>query len=95
MGVKKQKIVKRSERLSFMDTTGDGASFARMTKFTSLKGSKNPKEYSRQYVDMDVESSDVVGYAPAIEYSFDRHTDTPVHERIAEITDDELLGTDT
>ena len=44
---------------------------------------------------MDVESSDVVGYAPAIEYSFDRHTDTPVHERIAEITDDELLGTDT
>ena len=95
MGVKKQKIVKRSERLSFMDTTGDGASFARMTKFTSLKGSKNPMEYSRQYVDMDVESSDVVGYAPAIEYSFDRHTDTPVHEKIAEITDDELLGTDT
>ena len=95
MSVKKQKIVKRSERLSFMDTTGDGASFARMTKFTSLKGSKNPKEYSRQYVDMDVESSDVVGYAPAIEYSFDRHTDTPVHEKIAEITDDELLGTDT
>ena len=44
---------------------------------------------------MDVESSDVVGYAPAIEYSFDRHTDTPVHEKIAEITDDELLGTDT
>ena len=37
MSVKKQKIVKRSERLSFMDTTGDGASFARMTKFTSLK----------------------------------------------------------
>lgn len=95
MSVKKQKIVKRSERLSFMDTTGDGASFARMTKFTSLKGSKNSKEYSRQYVDMDVESSDVVGYAPAIEYSFDRHTDTPVHEKIAEITDDELLGTDT
>lgn len=95
MGVKKQKIVKRSERLSFMDTTGDGASFARMTKFTSLKGSKNPKEYSRQYVDMDVASSDVVGYAPAIEYSFDRHTDTSVHEKIAEITDDELLGTDT
>ena len=87
MGGKKQKIIKRSERLSFMDTTGDGVSFARMTKFMSLKGSKNPKEYSRQYVDMDVESSDVVGYAPAIEYSFDRHTDTPA--------DDELLGTDT
>ena len=94
MGATKQKIVKRSERLSFMDATGEGSSYVRMTKFTSLKGSKNPKEYSRQSVDMDVESSDVVGYAPAVEYSFDRHTDTPVHEKIAKITDDELLGTD-
>lgn len=91
-----KKLIKRSERLSFMDVgTESKPSYARMTKFTSIKGSKNPKEYSRQYVDMDVESSDVVGYAPAIEYSFDRHTDTLVHEKIAKITDEELLGTDT
>lgn len=70
-------------------------SYARMTKFTSIKGSKNPKEYNRQYVDMDVESSDVVGYAPAIEYSYDRHTETPVHEKLSKIADEELLGTDT
>lgn len=90
-----KKLIKRSERLSFMDVgTESKPSYARMTKFTSIKGSKNPKEYSRQYVDMDVESSDVVGYAPAIEYSFDRHTDTLVHEKIAKITDEELLGTD-
>lgn len=95
MSGKGQKIIKRSERLSFMDVGGDGTSFSRMTKFTSLKGGKNPKEYSRQYVDMDTETSDVVGYAPATEYSFDRHTGTPVHEKIAEITDNELLGTDT
>lgn len=95
MSGKGQKIVKRSERLSFMDVGGEGELFSRMTKFTSLKGSKNPKEYSRQYVDMDTETSDVVGYAPSIEYSFDRHTNIPVHEKIAEITDDEMLGTDT
>lgn len=38
-------------------------------------------------VDMDVESSDVVGYAPAIEYSYDRHTETPVHEKLSKIAD--------
>lgn len=91
-----KKLIKRSERLSFMDVGTDGApSYTRMTKFTSIKGSKNPKEYSRQYVDMDVESSDVVGYAPAIEYSYDRHTETPVHEKLSKIADEELLGTDT
>lgn len=90
------KLVKRADRLSFMDV-GDKSSpkLERMTKFTTLTGGKNPKEYSRQYVDMSTESSDVVGYAPAVEYSFDRHTNTPVHEKIATVTDDELLGADT
>ena len=38
--------------------------------------------------------SDVVGYAPAIDYEFDRYTNDPVHEKIAAITDDEILGTE-
>ena len=33
MGATKQKNVKRSERLSFMDATGEGSSYVRMTKF--------------------------------------------------------------
>lgn len=90
------KLIKRAERLSFMDVGTDSEpKYERMTKFTTITGGKNPKEYSRQYVDMNTESSDVVGYAPAVEYSFDRHTDTPVHQKIADVTDDELLGADT
>lgn len=92
----KKQIVRRSQRLAFMDTdkTGSSPSFERMTGFTNLPNSKNPKEYSRQYVDEDAERSDVVGYAPSIEFSYDRHTNTPVHERLAEIHDGELLGDD-
>ena len=91
------KLINRSERLAFMDIGGSEgpANFVRMTGFTAITGSKNPKEYSRQYVDMSTESSDVVGYAPATEYSFDRHVGNKVHDKLAEITDDELIGAET
>lgn len=96
MADKKPKMVKRHQRLAFMDTdeSGQMPRFERMTGFTSLTNSKNPKEYSRQYVDMASEDTDVVGYAPATAYSFDRHTNTPVHDRIAKIHDGELTGSD-
>ena len=97
MAESKEVLVKRSQRVAYMDTAAaEGpASFERMTGFTSMTNSKNPKEYSRQYIDMDTETSDVVGYAPAIEYSFDRYSSNPVHEKIAKIHDGELLGNDT
>lgn len=87
-----QKMVERCQRVAFMDTdtTGQTPKYERMTKFSSLSNSKNPKEYSRQYVDQEFEESDVVGYAPSISYSFDRHTNTPVHETIAKIHDGEF-----
>lgn len=90
------KIVRRSQRVAFMNTdkTGSAPKFERMTGFTTLTNSKEPKEYSRQYVDEDAERSDVVGYAPSTEFSYDRHTNTPVHDRLSEIHDDELLGND-
>ncbi|MRM91177.1 hypothetical protein EAI28_22900 [Faecalicatena contorta] len=91
------KIVRRSQRVAFMDTdeTGSTPKFERMTNFTTMTNSKNPKEYSRQYVDEDTERSDVVGYAPSIEFSYDRHTNTPVHDKLSKIHDKELLGNDT
>lgn len=54
---KEQKLVNRSQRVAFMntDTTGGTAKFERMTGFTSMTNAKNPKEYSRQYVDEDSE----------------------------------------
>lgn len=92
----KKNIVQRSKRVAFMDVGTDGTpSFERMTNFTTLTNSKNPKEYSRQYVDENAERADVVGYAPAIEFSYDRHTNTPVHEKLSAIHDKELLGNDT
>lgn len=97
MAEAEQKLVKRSQKVAFMDTdsTGSTPKFERMTGFTSMTNAKNPKEYSRQYVDEDAERADVVGYAPSIDYSFDRHTNNPVHERIAMIHDMEKLGGDT
>lgn len=91
-----KQIVKRHQRVAFMNTGTDEAPvFTRMKNFTDMTNSKNPKEYSRQYVDEEFEESDVVGYAPSIAYSFDRHTNSPVHEKIAKIHDGELTGSDT
>lgn len=96
MAEAKAKIVGRHQRVAFMNvSTGEeAANYQRMTGFTQITNSKNPKEYSRQYVDRESEDTDVVGYSPAISYSFDRHTNTPVHERIAKVHDGELTGSD-
>lgn len=96
MSEAKRKIVRRSGRVAYMNTAGaEGPEkYERMTDFTTMTNSKNPKEYSRQYVDEDAERSDVVGYAPSIEFSYDRHTNTPVHDKLSEIHDKELLGND-
>lgn len=89
-------LVTRAKRVAFMDTAAaEGpAKFERMTGFTTLTTSKNPKEYSRQYVDEESERTDVTGYAPAIEYSFDRYTGNAVHDKICKIHDGELIGTE-
>lgn len=88
------KIVGRHQRVAFMntDTSGTTPQYERLTGFTNVTNNKNPKEYSRQYVDKESEDNDVVGYSPAIEYSFDRHTNTPVHEAICKVHDGELTG---
>lgn len=68
--------------------------YHRMQGFTSLTTSKNPKEYTRQYVDEEFEQTDVVGYSPSIAYTFDRYDGNEVHEDIARITNGELTGND-
>ena len=86
------KLVGRHKRLSFMETEAE--KYTRMTGFTSLSESKESKEYSRQYVDEESERTDVVGYATGVDYEFDRHTATDVHDKISTIADDEIVGTD-
>lgn len=86
-------IVKRNGKVAFMDVSETSEpSYSRMTKFTSLSKSKNAKEYSRTYVDEDGEITDVTGYAEEISYKFDLYKNNPVHQKIVNITDNELVG---
>lgn len=94
--MQKATLIKRSKRVAFMNVgTSEEPSYVRMQGFTSMSESKSPTEYSRQYVDEDTERTDVVGYATQIAYSFDRHSPFSVHEKLAQISDDELTGSDT
>ena len=90
-----EKMVKRSQRVAFYGVTSDGeTTFYRMTGFTEMAKSANPKEYTRQYIDEEHERSDIVGYSPEFSYSFDMFAGNPVHEDIAAVSDEEKTGTD-
>lgn len=90
-----EKLVKRSDKIAFMNVgTAEAPDFQRMRKFTEMSNSKNPREYSREYVDEDGEVTDVTGYAPEKAFAFDQYTNNPVHEKLAKIIDDELTGDD-
>ncbi len=90
-----RKLVKRSDKVSFFgNMSGGSETFNRMRGFTTLSGSKNPSEYSRQYVDEEFETTDVTGYSPSIDFGFDQYTDDAVHEELVEILDGEKTGTD-
>lgn len=91
------KLVSRSELRSYMNVSKgtEAASYKLIGEgFTSLTEAKNPKEYSRQYIHEKTERTDVVGYAPSLDYSVDIYTNNPVIARIREITDKELIGSD-
>lgn len=93
----KGKLVKRNQKVAYYGVpaaSGSTVTFTRMKGFTSLSTSKNPKEYSRQYVDEAFEESDVVGYSPSMSYAFDQHKGNAVHDDIVKITDNELTGED-
>lgn len=91
-----KQLVGRHKRVAFMDvsTGGSGATYTRMTGFTSMSEGKEATEYSRQYVDEATERTDVVGYATSYDYEFDRYTNDPVCERLSTIADDELVGSE-
>ena len=94
-------LIKRSERVAFYgvpDSSGvpNGAStiFHRMTHFTDMSISKNPKEYKRKYVDEDNERSDITGYSTAIAYNFDYCDGNSVHDDMVFIANHELTADD-
>lgn len=89
--LKNSKLVQRTGKLAFYKPFGETV-YRRMQGFTDLGSSKNPKEYSRQYVDEDFERTDITGYSPSISYAFDRYKGNPVLNDIVKITEDELVG---
>lgn len=86
-------FVKGTEKLAFYGVkSGESVTYHRMKGFDSLDVSKNPIEYSRKYVDEDFERSDVTGYSPSMDFSFDQIKDDAAHIDIANIIDNELTG---
>ena len=82
-------IKKRSGKVAFMLVDDK---FCRMRGFTEMSKSKNPVEYSRQYVDEDSERTDVTSYAESISFNLDYFENDTVHTKITEIFDNELVG---
>lgn len=62
--------------------------------FTQLSESKNPQEYSRKYVSDKTTRTDLTGFAPQYDYTMDFIDGDPVVAEIADITDNEIIGTD-
>lgn len=86
----------RSDVVAFLEVPAAGEGppeYHRMQGFTSFSVTKNPKEYSRQYVDESQEQTDVVGYSPSIDFGFDKYVGNAVHDYLASLIDEEVIGT--
>lgn len=85
-------LVKRSKKVMFLEGIAD--EFNRMRGFTSLSTSKNPNEYTRQYVDEDFETTDIVSISTSTDFTFDQMEEDPAHDKLVEIIDNEKIGQD-
>ena len=86
-------LVLRSSVVAFMDVDNDGI-FYRMKGFTDLPETKEVEEYSRKYVDEKFERTDTTGVTSSMDYTFDRYKDNPVHDRMKEVHNKELLASE-
>ena len=84
-------FAKRSSKIAFLQVDD---MFYRMKGFTSLSINKNAGEYTRQYVDEDFETTDVVRISTSMDFNFDYMPSNPVHEKLVEIIDGEKIGDD-
>lgn len=88
------KLVKREDKVLFIETTEQTPKIVRLTGFTELSVSKNPSEYSRRYVDEAFEQADVTGYSPEMSFAFDQYTGNVGQQEFVDIIDGEKLGSD-
>lgn len=89
-------LILRADQADYMNTgSAESPVWSRVGDgFTSFPESKNAKEYTRQYIHMRQEVTDVVGYAPSIAYSCDVYDDDPCCTKIVTITNNEAVGED-
>lgn len=86
-------MIKRSDKIAFIGVTSESTTtYTRLKGFTELSQSKNPKEYTRQYIDEDAERTDITGYSPELSYSFDEIEGSEAQKVIIDITNNELTG---
>jgi len=84
-------FAKRADKVMFMEVQD---TFNRMKGFTALSTNKNPKEYTRQYVDEMFETTDVVAISTSTDFNMDYRIGDPVHELMVDIIDKEKIGDD-
>lgn len=82
-------ILNRADKVNFMELE---EKLQRMHGFTDMGQSSNSSTYDRRYVDERTERSDVTGYGKEIAYGFDEMQGDPVHEKLVEIEEDELVN---
>lgn len=90
-------LVQRAKKVLYYGikaAEGDTITYHRMKHFTDQSTSKNPKEYTRQYVDELFEQTDVVGFSPSISYGFDQYKNNAVHDDMVMLVNDEVVGSD-
>lgn len=79
----------RSDKVSFMEVDGK---FYRMKGFTELSTSKEVQEYERTYVDEISSRTATTGITSSTSFALDKYTGNPVHDKIQEIFDKEIIG---
>ena len=88
-------LITRAKVVAFYGVKeGETVTYHRMQGFTALNVTKNPKEYTRQYVDEEFEQTDVTGFSPSMAYTFDRYKGNKVHDDIVKLTDGEKIGSE-
>lgn len=86
------KLVKRNEKVLFIDVKG---TYKRLTGMTSASTSKNAKEYSRQYIDEAFERTDLVAVSTSIDFALDFHSGNEAQKVIVDIINEEKVGSDS
>lgn len=86
-------IYNRADKVNFMNTgTAENPTYTRMQGFTEGGKSLNSSTYDRRYIDEKTERSTVTGFSTEISYSFDRIVGNTIHNTIANVHDNEVVG---